>query len=185
MEAISLASHLMTQNGRLVETRCSWRTPSIGAGLRTFRMKFPANGGPPGCPVEECPGRVATRTAMQVHFLHQDVLDTVVIMEKGNLPHPQCARCNILVPRRALNSRHPATSQCARGVKRKRRRLAEAETRESLERASEAYGEPLENVTTFRYLGWVFTAGDDDWLAVVGNLGKAQNSLGRLSLIPI
>ena len=33
---------------------------------------------------------------------------------------------------------------------------------ESSERAFEAYEEPLENVTAFRYLGWVLTAGDDD-----------------------
>ena len=36
--------------------------------------------------------------------------------------------------------------QCARGAEQKRRRLAEAELRETLERAFEAYGEPLENV---------------------------------------
>ena len=28
----------------------------------------------------------------------------------------------------------------------------------------------------FRYLGRVLTAGDDGWLAVVGNLGKARKS---------
>ena len=55
--------------------------------------------------------------------------------------------------------------------------------RESLERAFEAYMEPLENVTAFKYLGWVLTAGDNDWLAVVGNLGKARKSWGRLSRI--
>ena len=64
-----------------------------------------------------------------------------------------------------------------------RRRLAEAELRDSLERAFEAYGELLENVITFRYLERVFTAGDDDWLAVVGNLWKARKSWGWLSQI--
>ena len=59
----------------------------------------------------------------------------------------------------------------------------EAETRESSVRAFKAYGEPLENVTTFRYLGRVFTVGDNDWVAVVGNLGKARKSWGRLSRI--
>ena len=56
---------------------------------------------------------------------------------------------------------------------------------ESLERAFGGYGEPLEDVTTFRYLVRVLTVGDDDWLAVVDNLGKAQKSWGRLSLILI
>ena len=87
------------------------------------------------------------------------------------------------LPRRSLNISHPVTDQCARGEEQKRWRLAEAELRESSERASEAYGEPLENVTTFRYLGRVLTAVDDDWLAVVGNLGKARKSWRRLSQI--
>ena len=54
-----------------------------------------------------------------------------------------------------------------------------------LERAFEAYGETLENVTVFRYLGQVLTAGDDYWLAVVGNLGKARKSWVRLLRILI
>ena len=86
----------------------------------------------------------------------------------------------MLVPRWALNGRNPATSQCERGAEQKRRRLAEAETRESSERDFEAYGEPIHNVLEFRYLGRVLTAREDDWLAVVGNLGKARKSWERL-----
>ena len=56
----------------------------------------------------------------------------------------------------------------------------EAETREISERAFEAYGEPLQNISTFGYLGRALTAGDDDWLPMVGNLGKAQKSWGQL-----
>ena len=82
----------------------------------------------------------------------------------------------MLVPQRELNGRHPATDQSARGAEQNRRRLAEGDLRESSERAFEAYREPLENVTTFRYLGQVLIAGDDDWLAVVGNLGRARKS---------
>ena len=89
----------------------------------------------------------------------------------------------MMVPRRALNNRHLSMSQCARGGERKRQQISESETRESSKRGFEAYGEPLENVTTFRYLGRVLTEGDDDWLAVVGNLGGAQNIWGRLSRI--
>ena len=86
---------------------------------------------------------------MQVRFLHWHVLETAVIMEEGKLPHPRCTQCDMMVPRRALNGRHPATAHCARGAERERRRLAEAELRESSESAFEAYGEPLKNVTAF------------------------------------
>ena len=69
------------------------------------------------------------------------------------------------------------------GAERKRRRLAEVELRESLERTFKAYGRPLEMVPAFRYLRRLLTAVDADWLEAVGKLGKSQNSLGRLSWI--
>ena len=112
-------------------------------------------------------------------------MDTVVILEEGNPPQPRCPQCNMLVPWHTLNGRHPATAQCARGAERKRRRLAEEEFRESMERAFEDYGAPLENVAAFRYMGQVMTAGYDDWPTVIGNLQSARTSWGQLSRILI
>ena len=40
--------------------------------------------------------------------------------------------------------------------------MAEAELRDSTERAFEAYGKPLEMVSTFKYLGQVMTAVDNN-----------------------
>ena len=51
-----------------------------------------------------------------------------------------------------------------------------------MKRDFEAYGEPLENLTAFRYLGRVLTAGYDKWLAVLGNLSKSVNSLEAVIL---
>ena len=69
------------------------------------------------------------------------------------------------------------------GAVRKRRRLAEDKLWERSERAFQAYGAPLENVTVFKYLGRVTTTGDDDWPAVEGNLQKVRKSCGRMSRI--
>ena len=122
---------------------------------------------------------------MQVNFLHRNVLDTVVILEEGNLPHPKCPQVDMLVPYHILNGRHPATAQYARGAEQKRRRLSEADLMESTEMSFKDYGAPLKNVTAFKYLGWVMTTGDDDWHAVVGNLQRVRKSWGRLSRILI
>ena len=111
------------------------------------------------------------------------VHDTVVILEEGNSPHPRCDCCDMQVLRRALNGRHPGTAQCLKGTERKRRRLAETETRENSERAFEAYGAPIKSMTEFKCLGIILTATDDDWLAVVGNLGTLRRSWGRLSRV--
>ena len=133
LEVGSLSSHLMTKHGRAAGRQRQCTTPAAGRGSQSYRMSFTAKGGPQKYPMEGCMGRVATRTTMRVHFVHRHVLDTVVILEEGKLPHPQCARCNMQVPWRALNRRHPVTEQCHKGAERKRRRLAEAEaeTREN------------------------------------------------------
>ena len=57
--------------------------------------------------------------------------------------------------------------------------------KKSTERDFETYGEPLENVTAFKYLGQVLTAGYDDWLAVVGSISKARKSWVQLLRILI
>ena len=99
----SLSSHLMTQHGRAAGKRRQWITPAAGSGPHSYRISFPENRGPHKCLVEGCPGRVVTRTAMRVNFVHWHVLDVVVILEEVKFPHPRCARCDMQVPRRALN----------------------------------------------------------------------------------
>ena len=113
---------------------------------------------------------------MRVHFLYRHALDTVVVLEEGNLTHPRFPRCDMLVPRRKLNGRHPATAQCAKGAERRRPRLVEADLRESTKREFYEYEEPLENVRAFKYLGRVLTAGDDDFPAVKVKLSKSRKS---------
>ena len=48
------------------------------------------------------------------------------------------------------------------GADKKRRRLAEAEVRDSAEMALEFYGKQIQTVPRFKYLGRILTEGDDD-----------------------
>ena len=84
-----LAGHRMTQNGQDAEERKIWKTSTTGEEPRTYRTDFPAKGGQRSCLEEGCLGRAATRTDMRVHFMHRNVLYTVVILEEGNPPNPQ------------------------------------------------------------------------------------------------
>ena len=52
-----------------------------------------------------------------------------------------------------------------------------------MEMAFEVYGKQLQTVPSFKYLGRILTAGDDNCPAVAGNLGKAQKRWGRLKRI--
>ena len=147
-----MTGNIMTQHRQEAEARWSLKTLTTGEDPRKYRMALLAKGVPRSCPVEGCLGRVATRTAMRVHFLYRHVLKTVVILEEGNLPYPRCTRCDLLFHWWALNNRHPGTDQCARGGEQNRRRLVEDEMKEISERSFEAYWVPLENVMSFRYL---------------------------------
>ena len=80
LEVGSLSSHLMTQHGRAAGRWRKLISLAVGIGPHIYRMSLPAKGGPRKCPVAGCPGRVATRTEMRVHFVHRNVLDTVVIL---------------------------------------------------------------------------------------------------------
>ena len=113
---------------------------------------------------------------MRVHFWRRHVREIVIILEEGNLPHPRCPRCDMLVSWQALNGRHKNTEMCRIGAEKKRRRLAEAEVRDSAEMAFEVYWEKLQTVPRFKYLERILTEGDDNWPAVAGNLVKARKS---------
>ena len=63
-----------------------------------YRLALPTKGGSRSCPVEGCPGRTGTRTVMWMHFCSRHVRDIVIILEEGNLPHPRCSRCDMLIP---------------------------------------------------------------------------------------
>ena len=75
------------------------------------------------------------------------------------------------------------TNKCKKGAERKQRRIAAAEVETTSEKAFHAYGNKMQAVTEFRYLGRVMTYTDDDWPAVAGNLRKARVSWGRLTRI--
>ena len=80
MTAGYLAGEKMTHNGRAAEAIRIWKTLAMGEEPRTYHMAFQDKGGPLSCPVERCPGRAATSTAMRIHFLHRHVLDIVIIL---------------------------------------------------------------------------------------------------------
>ena len=82
----------------------------------------------------------------------------------------------MLIPWKDLNGRHVTTVHCAKGAEKKIRRLAAGDMRESVARAFQAYGRPLKMVASFKYLGRIMTALDENWPAVVENLWKSRRS---------
>ena len=82
--------------------------------------------------------------------MYMYVRDTVIILEDGNLSHPWCPRCDMLVMWKALNGWHLTTAQCEKRDEQKWRRLAAEEIRESVERAFQSCCRSLGRVTLFK-----------------------------------
>ena len=98
----SLVAHLQTQNGvARVGLGQEGDKESGDDKLMMFSMTSPEKVGPRPCPVEECIGRAATRTDMQVHC---------------NLPHPRCPLHDMLLPWRSLNGLLRSTAQWREGA---------------------------------------------------------------------
>ena len=61
--------------------------------------------------------------------MRRHVQYTIIILEEGNLTHPQCPRCDMLVMWKALNGQHNTIAQCDKGSENKRRQLEAEEIR--------------------------------------------------------
>ena len=146
----SLEVHLNMNHGKAAGEKWYWGTMTPGIEPQTYKMDFPTFGPPRNWPIEGCRGWSATRTAMQVQFIHRHVWDTMIILEEVNLPHPQWHWSDMLVPWRAVNGRNLTTAQCSKGEEIKRWRMTEEELRESADRSFQAYTRPLDTVTSFK-----------------------------------
>ena len=82
---------------------------------------------------------------------------------------PQCDMC---VPQKSLNSRHLTTAFYRQGMERMWRRLDEGKARVGTEGSLTAYGPPLNQVTSFKYLGQVLVEEYDGWLVMVCKLRR-------------
>ena len=105
------------------------------------------------CPVAQCGGQSGTRFNLRRHFLMRHPQDLVCIPIEGSRPLPQCKRCGLQTPVEDLNGGHHRTELCQRGWERKRQHAAAVRSQEALGRSFTAYGEELERVEVFKYLG--------------------------------
>jgi hypothetical protein len=83
----------------------------------------------------------------------------------------------------ALYGKHQHTRLCREGWERKKQHEAAEAARIALARMFTAYGEDLERVEVFKYLGQSLTYEDNDSQAMQLNLKKARKSWARVSCV--
>jgi hypothetical protein len=124
------------------------------------------------CPVAQCGGRLGTRFNLRRHFLMQHPQDLVWFPIEGSQPLPKCKRCGLQTPVADLNGGHHCTELCQQGWERKRQHAAAVHSQEALKRLFTVYGEELERVEVFRYLGRLIAYDDANNQAMRAGLGS-------------
>ena len=109
----SLVTHRQTQNGVAKGKLGSEGYKAYGGDnkLSTYKMDFPKMEGTMPCPFKGCSGQASTCTAMMIHFWHRYVRDTMVILDEGNISHPRCSLCDMMLPWESLNRMHRRTEK--------------------------------------------------------------------------
>jgi len=149
----------------------------------SYRVSFPAGVHGVECPVEDCPGTATTRDNLRSHFAHRHPRDSLCILEEGRYPHPKCNRCGMHVSLLAMGQGHQNSQRCRKGAARLRQRAAIQAARAAREVVFTIYGDNLDSVDTFKYLGRPISAVDDDWPALHRNLTKARQRWGQVRRI--
>ena len=110
----------------------------------------------------------------KLSFFHRTPYqDLVCIPIEGSQPLLQYECCGLQTPVEELNGGHHHTELCQRGWERKRQHAAAVRSQEALRRPFTAYGEELEQVEVFKYLGQFIAFDDADTQAMQLNLRKA------------
>ena len=84
----SMAKHLHIQNGRSGRDRRILRPLKLHK-PKEYRLEFPRMSTPIDCPVEGFPGRAKIFTSIRLHFMHRNAEDTIVVLNKIPISHPQ------------------------------------------------------------------------------------------------
>ncbi|EJK67336.1 hypothetical protein THAOC_11647, partial [Thalassiosira oceanica] len=128
------------------------------------------------CPVPECPGSVQTQWNLRRHFRDRHPLDLVKVPGKGVLL--RCPRCDMQT-NFANSPNHELSKLCREGAERKAQYAAPAQNARALEVEFTAYGETLERVEVFKYLGRLMAMDDNDMRMRSDIISKRLGGSGR------
>jgi hypothetical protein len=176
LSAASLTSHLETRHD-VFRSKVLQRDLGRDHTEAVFKATESASNGRYYCPVPGCEGWAGTKWNLRWHFSMRHPLDLVNIPGEGI--YPRCNRCGMQVNPEAR--RHEQTKHCMEGFERKVQHEAAENSALALEEICTAYGEELERVEVFKYLGRLLGYNDNDVQTMQSNLKKARQCWARLS----
>ena len=179
LKASSLQSHMETQHGRFFT-----RERVIDREWLEDREpeRYPCWQGMDGiwhCPVPGCYGSNTKKWAVRWHFSTRHPQDLVNV--EGDGFFSLCTLCGDQVSPLGFRRGHMQSNECKRVVERNATRRSAMIGAKALEDRFTAYGQELEQVDMFKYLGRLLAMDDNDMPAVQANLKKARGVWSRLS----
>ena len=150
LSAASLGEHLATQHD-IYQSRVINKNLIIDGPPCTFLGTANING-LFACPVPGCVGDITTKWNLRKHFVDPHPLDFVSLPGEG--VYPKCELCRM--QKKPFASGHTSKAIFAsrvQGAVRKNQRDAAQESELALREVFQAYGEELERVEVFKYLG--------------------------------
>ena len=171
LAASSMSNHLETQHD-------VYRSKVINKDLLVDRdpveyEAYRSMNGKYDCPVPGCVGNVRDQWNLRRHFRDRHPRDSVSI--DGDDALPKCERCAMQTSDEAYQRGHMTSGVCREGMERIVQREAAVNSARALEVIFTAYyGEELERVEVFKYLGRLLAMDDNDMQAVRANLKKAR-----------
>jgi hypothetical protein len=109
--------------------------------------------------------------------------DLVVCPSEGSAPLPRCTRCGMQTAAGALMRKHQETKLCMERLHQQVQHKTAVATRLYLKTRFFAYGEELEQVEVFKYLGQLLLYDDNDTQAMRGDLPKARRCWVQVSRV--
>jgi hypothetical protein len=135
------------------------------------------------CLVPQGEGASGTRFNLRRHFFMRHPQNLVCIPIEGSQPLPNCERCGLQTPVEDLCQGHHWMVLCQRGWERKGQYAAAVHSQQALGQLFMAYGEELEQVEVFKYLGRLIAYDDPNNQAMRSNLRKARGCWARVSCV--
>jgi Reverse transcriptase (RNA-dependent DNA polymerase) len=131
------------------------------------------------CPVLECMFHTNKSYTMRQHFRNKHRKDTIIVIEDGVHALPKCPKCGIF--QREVGERHQNTATCKQfTLQLQIERTQEQNVTLAQETSFTVFGETIENVHDFKYLGRIVTDTDDDKTTVIHNLNRAGKAWGQI-----
>ena len=120
-----------------------------------------------------------TKYGIRRHFGFLHLQDLLAVQGEGR--DPKCGRCGMHVNPTATG--HQAAKTCKAMHAARLQRKVVSDSTVAVDAKFNAYGEDLERVDVFKYLGRLIAFDDDDTQALRGNLAKACRVWVRISRV--